>query len=151
MAEGAKEAAKLKISDLTGSRKMSGSSWADPCSTAEEAAGVPSGDTNQGVVVKIKMGSFVDYVRPVKGTPFCEMLASFKKHQVSKSPDGGFVTPSYFSQHLGGSAANWGNSWDGRKYAPSFWGRKAGAFGDGCCQNVAGGSIGWGTDYDIYR
>ena len=62
VAEGAKEAAKLKISDLTGSRKMSGSSWADPCSTAEEAAGVPSGDTNQGVVVGARIMTSTDEV-----------------------------------------------------------------------------------------
>ena len=100
------------------------------------------------------MGSAVDYVRPVAGTTFCEMLNSFSRHQVSKSAVGGFVTPSYYTAHLGGSQSGWpsANGWDERNYAPSFWGHDAGYIGDGCCHGMQDGSdtAAWGRGFDIY-
>ena len=97
-------------------------------------------------------GGAIDYVRPIPGATFCEMLNSHSKHEVSKSPNDGFVQPPSYNGHLGGSAGSWGASWDGRYYVPSFWGHNAGYLGDGCCSSVQNshGESDWGLSYDIF-
>ena len=140
----------------SGGRQTSGQSWIDSCELAEALAGAAPGDTSGAVVMRLVMGTAVDFVRAAPGYTFCEMLGSFNKHQVSKSPAAsGFVTPQYYSGHNGGSAAGWGASWDGRAYAPSFWGMGTGTIGPGCCFNARDASgnwvdSSWGTPFDMF-
>ena len=65
------------------------------------------------------------------------MLQSHKKHQWS-SDGKNWVTPSYYSAHLGGSAV--GYPTDGRSYL-SFWG------GNG---NQGGYDNGWNKEFKLY-
>jgi len=109
-----------------------------PSSTAANAiAGSAS-------MIRISMGSVVDYFKPVAGADICSMLKSNIKHQWS--PDGeSWVTPTYYDtdlNHYGGSAEDWPKNnvpGDNRKYL-SFWGSSssAGKTG-GCCSATLAG------------
>ena len=81
--------------------------------------------------------SVIDYFRPVQGSTYCEMLQSHTKHQWS-SDGKTWVTPSYYSAHLGGSSH--GYPADGRSYL-SFWG------GNG---NQGGYDSGWNKAFKLY-
>jgi hypothetical protein len=75
-------------------------------------------------MIKVTMGSYVDYFRPTAGNTLCDMVSSNNKHQWSA--DGTtWRTPTYLlSSYVGGSADNWPKSnidGDDRKTLP-FWG-----------------------------
>merc|ERR1719487_1177551 len=91
-------------------------------------------------MIRITMGSVVDYYKPMDGASLCDMLQATDKH--SWSPDGRtWVQPDYLNatvggtEYLGGSAFNWPKekvAGEVRSYL-SFWGssEKTG----GCCSN----------------
>lgn len=79
-------------------------------------------------VMRVSMGDVRDFFRPTAGNDVCAMLQSFTRHQWSPTATGTFVTPTYYSTHLGGSATSWPQ--DGRSYL-SFWG--GGGAVSGCC------------------
>eukprot|EP00929_Paragymnodinium_shiwhaense_P070106 TRINITY_DN35483_c0_g1_i1.p1 TRINITY_DN35483_c0_g1~~TRINITY_DN35483_c0_g1_i1.p1 ORF type:complete len:375 (+),score=61.53 TRINITY_DN35483_c0_g1_i1:95-1219(+) len=90
-------------------------------------------------MIRITMGSVIDYYKPVDGLSLCDMLQATDKHMWS--PDGrNWIKPEYFNatngeDYLGGSAANWPKQkvpGEVRSYL-TFWGAsdKTG----GCCSN----------------
>lgn len=115
-----------------------------PCGPFESIAAQP--------VVRLRMGSVVDFFRPSGTNSLCQMLTSNSRHQWSASPTGTFVTPGYYGSHLGGSSVNWPQSnvsGDNRRYL-SFWGG-GGSANSGCCATVLSDNAGdWGRTFDIY-
>ena len=95
--------------------------------------------------LKLVMGSVIDYFKPVTGKTYCEMLSSYKLHQWS-SNGSNWVSPRYYTRHLGGSALNYPR--DGRKYL-SFWGDK-GRLTGGCCTTTYEYKSGWGKAFQLF-
>jgi len=105
---------------------------------------VPMGDD---VIVKVTMGDYVDYYKPIGGSDLLTMLTSSTQHLWSFSHDQPFIAPNYYSSPtlLGGSAAGWPA--DGRVYL-SFWGG-TGSLSGGCCQSEPSGAQGWSQSFSI--
>ena len=105
--------------------------------------------------MRINMGSVKDYFKPTSSYTLCQMISeSPSTHfQWSSSYNGTFLTPSYYTAHLGGSVGSWSAAIDGRAYL-SFWG--GGGAGSGCCHNTStiyGGSVDgavWGRAFEMY-
>ena len=102
------------------------------------------------------MGQVKDYFKPTSGYTLCQMITESPgtHFQWSSAVGGTYQTPSYYSGHLGGSAASWPTSIDGRGYL-SFWGGSGGA-SSGCCHytsitygRLADGAS-WNKAFDMY-
>jgi len=106
--------------------------WANQCQS------IPASAT----MVRVNMGSVVDYFKPTPGHSLCQMLQSNTLHQWS--PDGeSWITPPHYGGHLGGSQAHWPNNnvdGDQRTYL-SFWGT-GGASGR-CCHASYNDGAAW--------
>jgi hypothetical protein len=103
------------------------------------------------VTIKVSMGAVVDYFKPASGYTLLQMLTSYNHHTWSASETGIFVTPSYYSRHLGGSLNFWPRDTalnDGRQYL-SFWGSNNSLPG-GCCDlDYNSGQDSWGQAFTI--
>ena len=100
--------------------------------------------------MKLVMGEYTDYYRPIPGKTYCEMLQANNLHQWS-ADGSNWESPSYWSEsstkkHLGGSKANYPK--DGRKFL-SFWGSKEGDAG-GCCLSKHGTPEGWSKAFTLF-
>ena len=102
-----------------------------------------------GFTVGVVVGSFTDYFRASSPTwNLQDMLSSNQRHVWSASPNGNFVTPTYYASGLGGSGAGWPMAVDQRLFL-SFWGSDAARPG-ACCQDVPGAAPGWGLPLTMY-
>lgn len=75
-------------------------------------------------VVKVKMGTVVDYFKPVTWNTIKTMLMSYTKQTWSNTADWTYITPWYYSTHLWWSSTDWPKnniSWDWRRFL-TFWG-----------------------------
>lgn len=106
-------------------------------------------------VMRVDMGQVRDYFKPKSPSlTYCEVVRSYTQHSWSATEDGPYVTPSHYSNHLGGSASNWPKTRDGRVYL-SFWGGQ-GSWPAGCCHHSSSyygtGADGasWGRTFSIY-
>ena len=103
------------------------------------------------ITIRVQMGSVTDYFRPIGGATLLEMLTSFTKHTWSPTPNGPFITPAYYTNHLGGSAVNWpaiNVANDDRTYL-SFWGSNN-AIDGGCCDtNYAAPQESWSRPFTM--
>ena len=101
--------------------------------------------------LKLVMGSVVDYFKPVAGKSYCEMLQSYKLHQWS--PDGlNWETPSYHSNHFGGSKKNFPkhNITNDERSHLSFWGINLKGHTGGCCHYSYTDSPSWEREFALY-
>lgn len=99
------------------------------------------------VVVRVRMGLFVDYFKPKVGSTLCSMLESNTQHLWSSRADGGFISPTTPAGNtLGGSGDGWLLAYGSRGEA-SFWGRKKNT--GGCCQLDDSDVSGWGKPYEM--
>jgi hypothetical protein len=102
------------------------------------------------VIIKVSMGVYTDYYKPVDGVSILDMLTSWNKHTWASNPGASFITPDYYnSNHLGGSAWEYPTaniSGDSRGYL-SFWGSQTG-YGGGCC-DAGGGNPKWGLAFKV--
>jgi hypothetical protein len=107
---------------------------------------IPFGDD---VIIKVTMGVYTDYFKPIDGINIQEMLTSNNKHTWAPNLVTSFIAPSYFSnQHLGGSAVGWPNNTvigDTRPYL-SFWGSTT--HSGGCCSATSGDRT-WGLAFKV--
>lgn len=94
--------------------------------------------------VKVVMGDFVDYFRPVATKTYCDMLTSSDAHEWSNDRNVWVTPTSSDAQFLGGSQAKL-NSADSRAKV-SFWG-STGAQNGGCCFRTAGAAEAWGQAF----
>ena len=124
--------------------------------------------------LKVEMGDYTDYFKPVDGASWCDMLESNDHHMWSRDGEN-WVVPPYYSMHRGGSMHGsaggpwhrngWNNgheewerlngffdSLDERVWLP-FWGSSDRAghiqYG-GCCHEDVGDRPSWGRAFDMY-
>lgn len=107
--------------------------------------------------MRVIMGEVHDYYRPTYGADVCAMLTTSPgtRHRWSAAVNGPYVVPTYYGDHLGGSANGWPTGIDGRTYT-SFWGG-GGSLTGGCCSQhslnyappVDGGGI-WGQAFKLH-
>eukprot|EP00463_Aulacantha_scolymantha_P001298 TRINITY_DN192_c0_g1_i3.p1 TRINITY_DN192_c0_g1~~TRINITY_DN192_c0_g1_i3.p1 ORF type:complete len:160 (+),score=20.04 TRINITY_DN192_c0_g1_i3:81-560(+) len=97
------------------------------------------GDVTVNSVMRIKMGTYIDYYKPVKTMSFCNFLLTQYSFQWSAKPSGPYVRPKYFSEsnHYGGADHDWSKANAGGRTYISFWGFESNAYG-GCCNGYAG-------------
>lgn len=109
------------LTSVAGSFSADKDFWAETCKTIPMTAGF----------VKVNMGSSLDYFRPPTGKSYCEMLTTSDQHKWSKDGET-WVTPTYDTSGLGGSAADGVDTGDARTKV-SFWGSSVAANTGGCC------------------
>ena len=106
--------------------------------------------------MRVNMGQVRDYFRSTGSFSFCQMITESPSihFQWSSTATGAFQTPLYYTGNLGGSAAGWPTSIDGRTFL-SFWGGSTSA-NNACCHytsNIYGGSAdvaAWNKAFDMY-
>jgi hypothetical protein len=98
------------------------------------------------ILMRVTMGSVVDFFTPASSATLCDMLGSSSLHTWSADAAGPFVAPQYDTTagRLGGSAVGWPNV--GREQL-SFWGGDAG--GGGCCHLSYSDAASWGRSFTI--
>jgi len=109
----------------------------------------------EATMVRLNMGSAVDYFKPKDGYTYCDMLTANDKHTFSA--DGhNWQVPTYFhdkSLHLGGSAWGWPVHNvaypEGNRAYLSFWGVTNGNKG-GCCSSKYDQSGHWGQAFEMH-
>jgi len=108
------------------------------------------GDVTVNSVMRIKMGTYIDYFKPVKTMSFCNFLLTQSSFQWSAKPSGPYVRPKYVggSNYYGGAEHAWSKAnAGGRSYLP-FWGIERNAYG-GCCVGKAGQSS-WHLSFEMH-
>eukprot|EP00929_Paragymnodinium_shiwhaense_P076526 TRINITY_DN39366_c0_g1_i1.p1 TRINITY_DN39366_c0_g1~~TRINITY_DN39366_c0_g1_i1.p1 ORF type:complete len:395 (+),score=90.12 TRINITY_DN39366_c0_g1_i1:130-1314(+) len=108
--------------------------------TADGGDGMCDGIPQTATMIRVSIGSVVDYYKPRSGSSLCEMLQRNDRHFWS-SDGKTWRKPGYSNDedHLGGSAEDWpleNVPGDGRKYL-SFWGSRTKL--GGCCSSSLGG------------
>ena len=101
------------------------------------------------VIIKLTMGIYTDYFKPVNGATLSEMLTTHTKHLWTSDLTTPFVAPNYWgvnNGNLGGSANNYPS--DGRIYLP-FWGTSYTGLGGGCCEVTAQENAAWGRAFKM--
>eukprot|EP00928_Gymnodinium_smaydae_P055705 TRINITY_DN39195_c0_g1_i1.p1 TRINITY_DN39195_c0_g1~~TRINITY_DN39195_c0_g1_i1.p1 ORF type:complete len:343 (-),score=57.14 TRINITY_DN39195_c0_g1_i1:63-1091(-) len=125
------------LAAVPGGVTLEKSYWEDFCKPGEET--IPT----SAKMIRVTMGSVVDYFKPEPASTICEMLMSGGKHRYSH--DGtNWVRPHYMERGedqylLGGSAENWPREnipGDNRRYL-SFWGGRD--MKGGCCGTTLAG------------
>jgi hypothetical protein len=109
-------------------------------------------NTYSNPALKVAMGSVVDYFIP-NGVSFSTMMTTSPSNKFKWTNDLSkpFITPSYYSLHLGGSARYWpvnNISGDSRQYL-SFWSSNSTMTG-GCCHSTYSDAVAWGRPFKIW-
>eukprot|EP00463_Aulacantha_scolymantha_P000382 TRINITY_DN122_c0_g1_i10.p1 TRINITY_DN122_c0_g1~~TRINITY_DN122_c0_g1_i10.p1 ORF type:complete len:119 (-),score=17.71 TRINITY_DN122_c0_g1_i10:36-392(-) len=77
------------------------------------------GDVTVNSVMKIKMGDYIDYFKPVKTMSFCHFLLSQRSFYWSTKPLGPYIEPKYYpngGDYYGGADHVWSkNNGGGRR------------------------------------
>jgi 3-phenylpropionate/cinnamic acid dioxygenase small subunit len=99
-------------------------------------------------VMKITIGQYADYFKPVKAMTFCDFLLS-DSFEWSVNPLGPYIKPKYYtgSNHYGGADYTWSKSNAGGRSHLPFWGIQNANHG-GCCVSKPGESA-WFLSFDM--
>eukprot|EP00463_Aulacantha_scolymantha_P006860 TRINITY_DN9_c0_g1_i5.p1 TRINITY_DN9_c0_g1~~TRINITY_DN9_c0_g1_i5.p1 ORF type:complete len:181 (-),score=32.31 TRINITY_DN9_c0_g1_i5:198-713(-) len=108
------------------------------------------GDVTVNSVMRIKMGTYIDYFKPVNTMSFCNFLLSQHSFQWSAKPSGPYVRPKYYprSTTYGGADSAWSKANAGGRVNLPFWGFELNAHG-GCCVGYAGRSQ-WYQPFEMH-
>jgi hypothetical protein len=150
------QAGLIRIAENDGSVNFNSSTYANGYGSFGDANFITSNLASYdalgtNVTIKVSMGAVVDYFKPAFGYTLLQMLTSNIHHTWSASETGTFVTPLYFSSHLGGSSSQWplNNAFNDDRQYLTFWGSNSSLTG-GCCDlNYNSGQTSWGQAFTI--
>jgi len=114
------------------------------------------GIVDASVLMKIKMGTVVDYFRPNMRMPLCDFLTSRRNYEWAPSVCGPFLKPPAAWENMGGSAHGWPATaiTGDLRNTLSFWGSSNSSNQGGCCctDYTCAGDSGpkWGLNFDLY-
>jgi len=128
-----------------------GANYATPCGKFDLAS-------YPNAVIRVTMGSIVDYFQAKAAKSLCDMLTTQNSFSYAPNADGPWVTPAYYPFGLGGSQTGWPmmqyGAQDQRAYV-SFWGGNVGSGTTGGCCYASGtkgaplGRPSWGKPFSV--